>query len=431
VERLAVRLWAGVLALILCAATARGQVINSTPPGGGTVDLSSTTQFTSGTGAAPGTCSVGSLYLKTDTNQLYACTSTNTFTLALSGTVGVPNGGTGIGSGTSGGVLAFTGSTTIASSGALTANLPVIGGGAGAAPAVGTRSGNTTQYVTTTGSQTSGDCVKIDANGNHVANGSACGGSSSFDRTKWEFVEEFNTGLATTGNVGANALMFNAVATGTAANNITGTAERPGLFRLNSHATNDNSGAIVAVAGGTTATSGTVFNAHNWTIEASIQVGSNSTAITNTAVWFGMMNSTSVDPATTSRGAWIRHDSDLADGAFVFQLCNASGAAGCNSAGDGANSKTATSTVTPSAGTFNRYRIRRATSGVGGLDTIYMSVDGETEKTFCSSGCDNTLGTDPTGSTLAVFICYLTRTTTGVMSADIDYLYVLVNGLSR
>jgi hypothetical protein len=51
----------------------------------------------------------------------------------------------------------------------------VIGGGAGVAPTVGTRSGNTTAYVTTTGTQTSGDCVKIDANGNHIANGSACG----------------------------------------------------------------------------------------------------------------------------------------------------------------------------------------------------------------------------------------------------------------
>lgn len=76
---------------------------------------------------------------------------------------------------TSGGVLAFGAGGTPVSSGALTANLPVIGGGAGAAPTVGTRSGNTTAYVTTTGAQTSGDCVKIDASGNHIANGSACG----------------------------------------------------------------------------------------------------------------------------------------------------------------------------------------------------------------------------------------------------------------
>lgn len=94
---------------------------------------------------------------------------------ALSSLVTVPKGGTGIASGTSGGVPYFSGSTTIASSGALTANLPVIGGGAGSAPSVGTRSGNTTQYVTTTGAQTSGRCVEIDLNGNHVAASDPCG----------------------------------------------------------------------------------------------------------------------------------------------------------------------------------------------------------------------------------------------------------------
>lgn len=91
-------------------------------------------------------------------------------------TVGVAQGGTGLTSGTSGGVLAYSASGTLVSSGALTANLPVIGGGAGVAPTVGTRSGNTTQFVTTTGTLTSGDCVKIDASGNFIANGSACGG---------------------------------------------------------------------------------------------------------------------------------------------------------------------------------------------------------------------------------------------------------------
>ena len=85
--------------------------------------------------------------------------------------------------GTSGGVPYFSGSSTWASSGALTANLPVIGGGAGAAPTVGTRSGNTTAFVTTTGTQTSGDCVKIDASGNHVANGSACAGTPPYSTT--------------------------------------------------------------------------------------------------------------------------------------------------------------------------------------------------------------------------------------------------------
>lgn len=94
----------------------------------------------------------------------------------VTGTLSLGNGGFGITSGTSGGVPYFNSGSTLASSAALTANLPVIGGGAGAAPTVGTRSGNTTQFVTTTGTLTSGDCVKIDASGNFIAFGSACGG---------------------------------------------------------------------------------------------------------------------------------------------------------------------------------------------------------------------------------------------------------------
>lgn len=92
---------------------------------------------------------------------------------ALTGTLNVANGGTGITSGTSGGVLAFTASGTIASSSALTANLPVIGGGAGVAPTVGTRSGNTTSFATTSGSLTSAHIAAFDVNGNIVDGGVA------------------------------------------------------------------------------------------------------------------------------------------------------------------------------------------------------------------------------------------------------------------
>lgn len=48
--------------------------------------------------------------------------------------IDVPYGGTGLTSGTSGGVLGFVGSTTMASSGELTADKLVLGGGAGATP---------------------------------------------------------------------------------------------------------------------------------------------------------------------------------------------------------------------------------------------------------------------------------------------------------
>jgi hypothetical protein len=56
----------------------------------------------------------------------------------VTGVVAVANGGTGLASGTSGGILAFTATGTIASSGALTASALVIGGGAGVAPSTTT-----------------------------------------------------------------------------------------------------------------------------------------------------------------------------------------------------------------------------------------------------------------------------------------------------
>lgn len=54
----------------------------------------------------------------------------------ITGTVPVANGGTGLTAGTSGGVLAYTATGTLASSGALTVSRIVLGGGAGAVPTV-------------------------------------------------------------------------------------------------------------------------------------------------------------------------------------------------------------------------------------------------------------------------------------------------------
>lgn len=65
----------------------------------------------------------------------------------VSGTLPVANGGTGLTSGTSGGVLAYTASGTLASSGALSANQIVLGGGAGAAPTVLASLGTTTTVL--------------------------------------------------------------------------------------------------------------------------------------------------------------------------------------------------------------------------------------------------------------------------------------------
>lgn len=61
-------------------------------------------------------------------------------------TIAVNHGGTGLTSGTSGGILGFTGTTTLASSALLTANQLIVGGGAGATPAT-LAAGTSGQYL--------------------------------------------------------------------------------------------------------------------------------------------------------------------------------------------------------------------------------------------------------------------------------------------
>ena len=78
-------------------------------------------------------------------------TSSGTLAVSLSGTaLPVANGGTGLTAGTSGGILAYTATGTLASSGALTQYGIVYGGGAGAAPA-STAVGTAGQVLTSNG----------------------------------------------------------------------------------------------------------------------------------------------------------------------------------------------------------------------------------------------------------------------------------------
>ena len=70
-------------------------------------------------------------------------------THSISGTLDVANGGTGLSAGTSGGVLAFTATGTIASSAALTQYGVVYGGGVGVVPSA-TANGTTGQVLTAT-----------------------------------------------------------------------------------------------------------------------------------------------------------------------------------------------------------------------------------------------------------------------------------------
>lgn len=69
-------------------------------------------------------------------------------------TIAVAKGGTGLTSGTSGGVLAYTASGTLASSGALAQNGVVLGGGAGVVPATLATDSSTTKWLKSGGTNT-------------------------------------------------------------------------------------------------------------------------------------------------------------------------------------------------------------------------------------------------------------------------------------
>ena len=102
---------------------------------------------------------------------------------AVTGILNVANGGTGIASGISGGIPYFSNTTTIASSAALTANSPLIGGGVGNPPTVGSRSGNTTEFATVSGTKTINKQLTFDANGNIIASTSDLSSSAPLNLT--------------------------------------------------------------------------------------------------------------------------------------------------------------------------------------------------------------------------------------------------------
>jgi trimeric autotransporter adhesin len=181
--------------------------------------------------------------------------------ITLAGTLAVANGGTGLTSGTSGGVLAYTATGTLASSALLAANALMVGGGAGVAPStVTTGTGVVTALGVNTGSA-----------GAFVVNGGDLGTPSSGTVTNLTGTASINingTVGATTANTGAfttvsaTGVITSTVATGTAPFTVASTTQVANLNAATAgSATNATNATNVNLAAGTGATNYLTFSA--------------------------------------------------------------------------------------------------------------------------------------------------------------------------
>lgn len=235
----------------------------------------------------------------------------------------------------------------------------------------------------------------------------------------FDLFEDFVAGGSTSTTIGTNGLGFSAVASGSiqAPASVTSTANNIGLLELRSHTTNDNSG-ILLYAGSLTA--GNNYDAAIFEVDWSFDTVVIPVSITNVALYVGAMSG---NPDSATDAIWVRFDTDRSDATWVFQVCDASGAAGCGSAGDDTDSAVVASTVAPQANVPNRIQIYRRAAGVGGVLTYYFQVNDETPLTFCASGCTESSADAPISTdTLGVNIFWVTRTTTGAQSSYVDYL---------
>jgi hypothetical protein len=161
---------------------------------------------------------------------------------------------------------------------------------------------------------------------------------------------------------------------------------------------------------------------NNWDLSLIVRPTS---AVTDTALWIGLSTHGTISSATSAIVA--RYDTDKSDTTWIFVVCNAVGAAGCNATTDDTNIQAAPSTKVPTLNTWQRIEIRRRTSGVGGNPTIYFSVNDETDVTFCSSGCTETIDTAPTTGLSQLYIVTVARAASTAKTLQVDYAAMTIS----
>jgi hypothetical protein len=432
---------------------------------------------------APAICTTGNLFFDTDASagsNLFGCTSADTWTL-LGGGVGDPGsngimartaantstartitGGSGIsvsdGSGVSGDPTISGDRTVIPFKGSGTADPPAACGD----PGVDTYELNdfyletdtnevyvckvldtwelVNIYATTDISgagwfideddMSSDDATKVPSQQSVKAYVDASGGGGTFDPSiTYELYEEFGTGYNSSGNLGTYGWPYGDLGTpsGDQVQLRAGLAENPGSLLMETGTTADAGVRLqLGGAGGYGINTQGLWQAHDFEMDVVIELG---TISTESVIWIGF--STSTNLYATDGGIWLIRDTDHSHTNFVAAICNTAGSAGCDAAGDDTNQESVTSSVSISNDTTYRFRIRQSmTEGPGSSRLIGMRVNDETEMTFCSSGCSDTI-TNARSTGQMNFVVGIATNDTNENDLEIDYIYLKIDDLDR
>jgi hypothetical protein len=245
--------------------------------------------------------------------------------------------------------------------------------------------------------------------------------------------EHFVSGDTASGRIGSSGMINSAIGSAATLAYIASIAGHPGILRATTPGT-QNQGSTIAFGDVTNpgyAFDNSILAGFDWDFYTSVALGTNSTGLTYNNFSAGIGSATT----GTSPGTYewhVRYYIQDSDTNLMYQVCNATGSHGCESTtlGVDTNSNLADSGVTPVAGTYYLIHIWRRASGVGGNPTVYFTINGASQKTFCSSGCDTTLAHEPSSGGSAAHVQYFTSASSSpARSIDIDYIAYYISGL--